>query len=349
MGIVIFMVLHALFLDINDPKNLQFIKICGYFLLVFSVLFIGLRPVSGAYFGDMITYARYFDYYEQGGSVITEKDWLFHYFMKFSSYFVSQSAFFTICAALYIYPMYRLSRSISNIYWFFAFLLLLVSFSFWTYATNGIRNGIATSLFLLALSFRNKKVLMYAIFLVSYYVHQTLLLPILAFTLTFLTNNPKAYLIGWFAAIPLSIALGGFWENLFASMGFADDRLSGYLLGDANPESFKSIGFRWDFLIYSAFAVYAGWYFIFKKKFRDPFYLQLFNTYLIANSFWILVIRANFSNRFAYLSWFMMAIVIIYPFLKQTFFKHQYLIICKVILAYFFFTFLMAYLYVGIK
>ncbi|HMQ45454.1 MAG TPA: EpsG family protein, partial [Mariniflexile sp.] len=68
-------------------------------------------------------------------------------------------------------------------------------------------------------------------------------------------------------------------------------------------------------------------------------------TYLICNGFWILVIKANYSNRFAYLSWFMMALVIVYPFLKQTFFKYQYIILGNVILLYFGFTYFMSYIY----
>ena len=35
--------------------------------------------------------------------------------------------------------------------------------------------------------------------------------------------------------------------------------------------------------------------------------------YILANTFWILVIRANFSDRFAYLSWFIYSAVLIYP------------------------------------
>jgi surface polysaccharide O-acyltransferase-like enzyme len=62
---------------------------------------------------------------------------------------------------------------------------------------------------------------------------------------------------------------------------------------------------------------------------------------VFANAFWILVIRANFSNRFAYLSWFMMALVIIYPLLKKEMIKNQYKVLAKVMLIYFAFTFLM--------
>jgi hypothetical protein len=62
---------------------------------------------------------------------------------------------------------------------------------------------------------------------------------------------------------------------------------------------------------------------------------------VFANAFWILVIRANFSNRFAYLSWFMMALVIIYPFLKSQLMPNQNKVLARVILFYFAFTFLM--------
>src|SRR5690606_39264861 len=82
-------------------------------------------------------------------------------------------------------------------------------------------------------------------------------------------------------------------------------------------------GFRWDFLLYSGLGTFAGWYFIVKRKYEDQFYQWLFHAFLFANAVWILVIRANFSNRFAYLSWFMLGIVIIYPMLKMKFFHDQ--------------------------
>lgn len=122
--------------------------------------------------------------------------------------------------------------------------------------------------------------------------------------------------------------------------------MGGYLVGEAaEGAKFSSTGFRYDFLAYSAAAVYTGWYFIFKKKYNDKIYINLYNTYLICNAFWILVIRANFSNRFAYLSWFMMGLVIIYPFLKKEFFINHHLLVGKVLTVYFLFTYLMEYLY----
>ena len=149
-------------------------------------------------------------------------------------------------------------------------------------------------------------------------------LPIAAYLLTLVYTNTKTYLKIWLLSIPVSLVLGGFWEGLFKSFGFfEDERLNTYLTDtDAEVMSqFSNTGFRWDFLLYSLTGIYAGWYFIVKKGYEDKIYSQIFNTYVLANAFWILVIRASFSNRFAYLSWFLLGIVTIYPLLKLKFFQ----------------------------
>lgn len=237
--------------------------------------------------------------------------------------------------------MYKISKSLFNNLWYYAFLMFAVSFSFYTYGVNGVRNGAALSLFLWGLAYRDKKPIMYLFFLLASVFHKTALLPILAYIGTGFYNNPKVIIKGWLATIPLSLLMGSVWIMLFTSIGFGDDRLSGYLTSESEAGTFSSTGFRWDFLFYSAFAVFAGWYFVIKRKFNDDFYNRLLNTYLICNGFWVLVIKANYSNRFAYLSWFMMGLVIIYPLLKQDFFKNQHIIIGRIVLANFMFTYLM--------
>ena len=74
---------------------------------------------------------------------------------------------------------------------------------------------------------------------------------------------------------------------------------------------------------------------------EDKTYNLIFNTYVIANSFWVLVIRAEFTNRFAYLSWFLLGLVIVYPYLKAKFFHNQGVVLGKVIAVYFAFTYVM--------
>tara|TARA_R110002049_G_scaffold293219_7_gene478121 strand:- start:8111 stop:9199 length:1089 start_codon:yes stop_codon:yes gene_type:complete len=342
--LVLFTIFHTLLLKLDAPKNQIFIQFSGFILLVVLILFMGQRPISGVYFGDTINYYRAYTAYQQGATIKENVgDYGWHLFMKTAAQLMSVHTFFTIIAFIYIFPMYRISKAFFNQYWYYAFLLFVVSFSFWTYGVNGIRNGAAASLFLWGLSYHRKKILMIIFFLIAIQFHKTLLLPILAYGATYFYNNPKIYFKGWLASIPLSLVLGSFWISLFTSLGFGDDRLAGYLTSEAQSNT----GFRWDFIFYSGFAVFAGWYFIIKRNYKDQVYFQLFNTYLICNAFWILVIRANFSNRFAYLSWFMMAIVIIYPMLKQNFFKNQHFMIGKILLAYFGFTYLMYKIYYG--
>jgi hypothetical protein len=74
----------------------------------------------------------------------------------------------------------------------------------------------------------------------------------------------------------------------------------------------------------------------------DPFYVRLVNTYLMANGFWVLVINTSFSNRFAYLSWFLMPWVLIYPFLPGKVLRTpRNGSIATVLFAHYMFTYLM--------
>lgn len=299
----------------------------------------GFRPISH-YFVDMVTYSKSFLDYQSGATLSTEKDVLFEYFTLLCSKLMNVNFFFFLCALVYIYPLYLVCKKWFPNYWFYAFLLIVCSFSFWAGGVNGMRNSIAGSIFLFGIS-RDRRLFQIGLILIAIGVHKSMLLPTVGFVVAQFYNKPKYIIAFWFLCIPLSLAGGGFWENFFASLGFEDDRLSYLTDGNVNEDEFSSTGFRWDFLLYSATAVYAGWYFIVKKGFEDKIYYWLFNTYVFANAFWILVIRANFSNRFAYLSWFMMALVIIYPFLKMELMKNQHKVLAKVMLIYFAFTFLM--------
>ena len=59
----------------------------------------------------------------------------------------------------------------------------------------------------------------------------------------------------------------------------------------------------------------------------DAVSMRVFNTiaivYLLSNAFWIMVIRASFSNRFAYLSWFIYPLVLAYGVIRLHIWKDQ--------------------------
>ena len=73
--------------------------------------------------------------------------------------------------------------------------------------------------------------------------------------------------------------------------------------------NFKPNFQKWDldgifFFIAQQVFFQLGIFIVKKNYIEDQLYVKMCNIYLLANAIWILVIRANFSNRFAYLSWF---------------------------------------------
>jgi len=332
---------HTQTIRLQEPKLKSYIAFAGGTLLIFTLVYIGLRPVHGV-FVDMTTYARGFRSYAAGREVTANRDVLFQLFTKFSATWLTIEVYFFLIACAYVIPLYVVSKKWFKDYWFYGFLLFVGSFSFWQYGTNGMRNGIAGSLFLLGIS-RDKRVFQVIWLIIAINIHRSMLLPVVGYAATHFYNKPKAYYGFWLACIPLSLVLPGLWEGLLGGL-VSDDRASSYL-GEEDMAGSVNVGFRWDFLFYSSFGVFAGWYYIFKKKLKDDFYVRLYNTYLVANGFWILVIRANFTNRFAYLSWFFMALIIAYPWAKYNFIKKQHQLFGWVMLAYVGFTYAMQFIY----
>lgn len=341
--IAIVILIHALVYKIDDDKSIQFFNYLGYFVVCIYILYIGLRPVSGRYFGDMSSYARAYETLQSGATVIIKKDYVFNYFMAFCSKIMDVHTFFLLEDFLFIVPYVIFSKKYFGKYWFFALFMFLGSFLTWASGTNGLRNGLGTSLFVLGLYFYERKVIMFLFFIIGYFMHASIIIPIAAFIVSSIYKNPKAYIYIWLLSIPLSLAGGSLWTSFFANIGFAEDRTAGYLTGGSEEynNQFSSTGFRWDFLIYSASAIFTGWYFIFKKNITDTFYLHIFGIYCIANAFWILVITAAFSNRFAYLSWFLMPVIIGYPMFRFKLWNDQYKICGVILFIYFMFTFIM--------
>ncbi|RAR51135.1 EpsG family protein [Flavobacterium lacus] len=339
--IVVVIFMQSFKLEVQDVANLKGKNVFGILFLFFLILYIGLRPINYR-FGDMLNYYNEFLEYQNGYPFDTSKDFVFEVFKYFFAKNLTAPLFFFTCALLYLLPLYFGAKKIFNDYWFYAFLMLAISFSFWGYGVNGIRNGIASSLFILAIS-KDKWISKYMLFLLIIFIHKSLIIPILVYFLVSKYSNTKVYLYFWFLTIPLSLAMGGFWENLFLSAGFNDDKLSLYIGGvdQASEGVTLKIGFRWDFLLYSATGIFAAWFFIIKKKFNDKTYSLICNIYIVANGFWILVIRASYSNRFSYLSWFLLGLVIIYPLLKNKFYENQHRKIGIIIILYFGFTYLL--------
>ncbi len=165
------------------------------------------------------------------------------------------------------------------------------------------------------------------------------MLPMAAILFTvFFYRDVKVFVYLWFASIFASLIAGGWFTQFFAGLGF-DDRMSQY--ADIGTDIFSHSGFRWDFLLYSSMPVWMAWYVCVKRRISDNWYNAICSTYLLCNAFWVLVIRASYSNRFAYLSWFIYPIVIVYPLVILPVWHNQDNRAGTILIAYIAFTFFM--------
>src|SRR5690625_4230352 len=282
----VFVFIHALRYKIDERANLKVMQITGVFVFAFVLLYMGLRPIHGV-FVDMKAYEKRFISYAKGNPITTTKDLMFQSFMFASSKIMSAQNFFLVCAALYIVPCYIIAKKWFQKYWFYAFLMMIGSFSFWAYGTNGIRNGIATAFFLMALA-SNKRLIQILWRFLAVNFHGSMMLPTAGLVATWFYNQPKGFYYFWLLSIPLSLMFTRFWESFFASM-VEDDR-SSYFTEDKYADAFSRTGFRWDFLLYSATGVFAGTYYLLKKKIEDKTYIRLYIINLFANVFYILML-----------------------------------------------------------
>lgn len=291
------------------------------FFLILSILviiFIGFRPLSGS-FGDMITYSYLFKYPE----LIQENgDWLFYKMLLFFSEQGTLSSFFLIISIGYIGFTYWGFLKIFKNNLGAALILFFSAFSFASYGVNGIRNGFASSMFLLGLCWfiQNKSLRDNAIGLsicfVSVFFHKSLALPLVCLATSCIIRNYRLALTFWLLSIILFLVAKGMIESLFISLGF-DDRLETYITeaDEYASKGFKT-GLRLDFLLYSAMPILLGYIVEVKHHIIDRSFSILMNTYIFSNAFWCMLMGAAFSNRFAYLSWFLYPIVLAYPCLK---------------------------------
>lgn len=256
---------------------------------------------------------RYLDLFLNIETKSFKKDIGWVYYNKIIQFIFNDSnVFFLITAMLYLYGNYVfIKKSVHKNYVFYIFLTTIGSLGFYAYGVNTIRSGIGLSLLLLAII--NRKNWRFILFLfLSIIIHKSLIIPAFAFIITKFYSNTKRLLLIWVVFLITSIIniidVSDFLKNTFAD---SDERIEVYI-GVESSELYNA-GFRVDFLIYSILPLLVGFYYIYKQNFKDLFYMRLFNMYIIVNCFWLLLIRIPFTDRFAYLSWFLIPFIALYP------------------------------------
>ncbi|TQD33494.1 EpsG family protein [Haloflavibacter putidus] len=319
------------------------------FLLLVTIGFIGLRDPWGhwSYLGDTGAYTRTYDLIQEGIRTEFSKDVGFYIFMKLCSQIMGIQGFYLLSAILYVGLPYLTFKKWFGQYAFFALAAFVAAMSFWSFGINGVRSGLASSIFIFALSFRDKKWVLYALMLLAITFHKSMLLPMAAYIFASFYNNTKVLMLVWLGAIPVSLVVGQELETLISGIFtsdtvIADERALTYFSGD-DKDLYTEQRFRLDFVIYSAIPILLAYWQLFKNKYKNKLFTFLINIYLIANTAWILLIYVPYTNRLAYLSWFLMPVILIFPFITIKEFKSNNKVIGFILFGSLIFSLLMQF------
>lgn len=165
--------------------------------------------------------------------------------------------------------------------------------------------------------------------------HASVILPIIAYVICHIYKNTKVLIALWLIMIPISYFLGSQIDVIMQKIALLGDsgvdRTQNLFANELDGRSMVR-GYRLDFILYSGIPILFGYIYIYKKRVKDVIYNQLFNVYLMSNIAWLFFIYAAFTNRIAYLSWFLMPVVMLYPLLKYRIIKKQNILIgCLII------------------
>ena len=171
---------------------------------VFLIVFLGLRPIS-LVFVDTGEYAGVYNNLINGYIDIDfSKEWLFHnlsYFCK--SIGLNESGYFLVISALYVGFILLTCILYMRRNVLVALLFCVASFSFYSYGVNGIRNGLACSIALLAIPLLSgnifNKIASFILMLSAYSIHHSIMLPLACATFVWISRiKSKFAIIIWF-------------------------------------------------------------------------------------------------------------------------------------------------------
>lgn len=326
------------------------VQTAAFILTLIIFFFLGLRQASFE-FGDAVNYALMYTKGSQDYTAVSlEEEWLWASISGFCrSLGLNVNEYFLFIEFFYIGGMFVCSLILMRKNLWIAMLFFFTAFQTFTFGTNGIRNGMACSIELVAIALvieqGPRRTVGFILMFLALGIHRSTMLPTAAAISTiYLVKDTKWALRFWIASIFISLVAGSEITQLFASLGF-DDRMDQYSYEATEEMYFSHTGFRWDFWLYSLFPVIMIWYVTQYRSFKDLSYTIIANVYLLCNAFWIIVIRAQFSNRFAYLSWFIYPVVMAFPLLRMNLWKDQDRRTALILFFYSGFTFFMFFIY----
>lgn len=296
------------------PSNKSRTTLWSVLLFVTMLLLLGLFPIEWGYGTDRANYANQLLQFKYGSMVVDPQKGELGYqlIQYFFSRFLNATQFMFCISFIYLTNYYISIQRLVKSQSFWLFIGVVLSMGFINYNLNTMRAGLAISFLVLGLSMYKSRIRMLICVIIAVSIHTSAVIPGIIILICTIYNNTRFFYKLWLLSIPVSFIAGSYFNTLF--QGMSEDGRTEYLVSGSDN---YNVGFRFDFIIYSFAPMFIGGYYIFKKKLNDHFYEIIYNAYLLTNMFWILVIRANYSDRFAYLSWFMLPFVMLYPILAR--------------------------------
>lgn len=300
-------------------KNRTYTKIQYYFLAILLLVIIFFFGTRGEFVGiDTPNNVKYFTGKVKINNLSDLKD-IGIYFLSILISKISKNidVFLTFIAALYIIPFYSSIKNLKlkNPLIFFFFLFSL--FFFKSMGMNTVRQGLAFSTFFLGLVFmiKDRKLHSYILFVLSFFMHASIIIPIVILLIAKRLNNIKiAYFVYGICTL---LALVNFKASLVLGQIpivniLVEERLDTYYIDTGNYR----IGFRPDFWLFNSIFAVIGYITLkhidkFNSGFLSKNYKIFFVAYVLLSSFFFLMFSASFSDRFGFLSWMFIPLLLL--------------------------------------
>ncbi|MDQ0782141.1 EpsG family protein [Chryseobacterium sp. W4I1] len=226
-------------------------------------------------------------------------------------------AFFTLNAILYVVPIIIGIRNLTQKNRFLVFFIVISMFFFKTMGINTTRQGISFSFFFLAVTFFDKKKwLSIVFFIVAFFNHASIIIPIAVFLMSTKISNLKVIFSIYIVATILSLVN----FNLNELLGkipviniLVQERLDQYY-AKGSQIAYKT-GFRINFFAFNTIFAIIGYYTLKNIENIEEYlrYKRFYVTYMLTSSFFFLMFSAAFSDRFGFLSWIFIPFLM-YPY-----------------------------------
>ena len=305
---------------------------------IFIILFVGFRPNSSIFADGPGYWAGILDHRWEGGT-LSDVNYQFatKWLMSFlSSFNISPRIGFIAFSTIIYGGAFVAMRKLFPKDTLLAMIMFCGAFGTFWGAVNGIKNGMACSMFICALAYKDNWKVCLLMLLLSFGFHHSLELLIAAFVICLFYKNTKVYSLIWTVSLILAILHVTYFQTFFA--GFTDEQGAGYLLGENIG---GKGGLRLDFIAYSFAPIALAWW-VSKKKIFQPEYRFVFNEYLLTNAIWMLCMFASYTNRIAALSWSLFPVIILMPLLGDKVADNQYKVLSLCVIGQMSFTLLMA-------